>query len=313
MKSSAQEEVIDLNELAQPPAAPVKPSVETSVSVETAVSVGGQSEVLPAPLNELIEQIPLTQQDGVISLFVELNRLLKYIDLIKEDIERERELHKAILIFGSIKVRAEALFYKVGQLAAQVSEEHADLHNALEGMSFALRHELRRVFDGKILSLKGEGSNQFSRAEITRAYGILHNCFQQSTIVLAQVFDPMLDGKVIFEDYKLKHEQSVILFRELNLLLQKLRKVDADAGILQKTYFINSLKQFQRETMHFLMHRDWEEFEDYVKEVVKTYDEMGDLAPVLHRLTIYFETLLKQISLRTVLNEANICAAEMTS
>src|SRR3982750_331914 len=140
MKSSAQEEVIDLNELAQPPAAPVKPSVETSVSVETAVSVGGQSEVLPAPLNELIEQIPLTQQDGVISLFVELNRLLKYIDLIKEDIERERELHKAILIFGSIKVRAEALFYKVDQLAAQVSEEHADLHNALEGMSFALRH-----------------------------------------------------------------------------------------------------------------------------------------------------------------------------
>src|SRR5437764_386860 len=118
MKSSAQEEVIDLNELAQPPAAPIESSVET------AVSVGGQSEVLPTLLNELIEQIPLTLQDGVLYFFVELNRLLKYSDLIKEDIERERELHKAILIFGSIKVRAEALFYKVEQLAAQVSEEY---------------------------------------------------------------------------------------------------------------------------------------------------------------------------------------------
>jgi hypothetical protein len=233
--------------------------------------------------------------------------------LIKEDIEHERELHKAILIFGSIKVRAEALCYKVEQSAVRVGQENEDLRNALEGMSFALRHELRRLFDGKILSLKGEGQNQFSRAEITRAYGILHNCFQQSTIVLAQVFDPMLDGKKIFEDYKLKQEQSIILYRELTLLLQKLRKVEGDAGILQKTHFINSLKQFQRDTMHFLMHRDWEEFESHVREVVKTYDEMGDLAPIFHRLTIYLDTLLKQISLRTVLNENSVSVSEMTS
>lgn len=311
MKSSAQEEIIDLTELRQPRPAPVQ--APPSPPAETAVSAGEKGKALPAPLADLIEQIPPALHSETLHFFVELNHLLTYLNLIKEDIERERELHKAILIFGSIKVRAEALFYKVGQFAAQVRAEHADLHNALEGISFALRHELRRVFDEKLLSLKGAGANQFSRAEITRAYGILYNCFQQSTIVLAQVFDPVLDGKVIFEDYKVKHEQSVILFRELTLLLQKLRKIDEGAGILQKTYFINSLKQFQQETMHFLMHRDWEEFESHVNEVVQTYDEMGDLVTVFHKLAVYLETLLKQISLRTVLNETKISVAELTS
>src|ERR1043165_1372875 len=249
----------------------------------------------------------------MLHLFVELHHLLAYLNLIKEATERERELDKAMLIFGSIRVRAEALFHRVSQFAGQVSKEHEDLHNALEGMSFAFRHELRRVFNERFLSQKEAVAHQLSRAEITRAYGILHNCFQQSTIVLAQVFNPLLDGKVIFEDYKVKHEQSVILHRELTLLLQKLRKISEGAGILQKTYFINSLRQFQQETMHFLMHRDWEEFESYVNEVVQAYDEMGDLVPVFHRLDIYLETLLKQISLRTVLQESNVSVAELTS
>jgi len=312
MKSSAQEETIDLSELTQFRPAPVQ-SPAPPAPVETTVSAGGKSNALPAPLSELIEQIPSTLRGDTHYFFVELNHLLAYLNLIKEDIERERELHKAILIFGSIKVRAETLFYRVDQFAVQVRAKHEDLYSALEGISFALRHELRRVFEGKILNLKGSGTNQFSRAEITRAYGILYNCFQQSTIVLAQVFDPVLDGKVIFEDYKVKHEQSVILYRELTLLLQKLRKIGEGAGILQKTYFINSLKQFQQETMHFLMHRDWEEFESHVNEVVQAYDEMGDLVPVFHKLDIYLETLLRQISLRTVLHETNVSIAELTS
>jgi hypothetical protein len=307
MKSSADEIIIDLNELARPVVTPIQPPAQP------AAPISGQSIVLPEALADLIEQVPATLQSRVLHFFVELNHLLKYLDLIKEDIERERTLQKAILIFGSIKVRAEALCYKINQLATQVSEEQESLHSALGEVSFALEHELRRVFEEKFLSHKGEEQNQFSRAEISRAYGILHNCCQQSIIVLAQVFEPMLDGKEIFEDYKVKHEQSVILYRELTLLLQKLRKVERDAGILQKTHFINSLKQFQRDTMHFLMHRDWEEFEGHVKEVSKTYDEMGDLAPIFHKLAIYLETLLTQVSLRTVLKETNICAAEMTS
>lgn len=305
MRSSADEITIDLNELIAPPAPPVQPPPQI------AAPAGGQSPTLPAALGELIEQIPVALRSGVTHLFVELNHLLKYLDLIKEDIEREKTLSKAILIFGSVKVRAEALAHQVDQLKAQAGEVHHSLGSALEGMAFSLSHELRRVLSEKLLGRKGQ--KKISRTEVTRAYGILHNCFQQSTIVLAKVFDPVLDGKAIFEDYKLKHEQSVILHRELTLLLQKLRKVGENAGILQKTYFINSLKQFQQETMHFLIYRDWEEFENHVREVIKTYDEMGDLAPVFHRLSIYLETLLAQVGLRTVLKEEGISAAEMIS
>lgn len=307
MKPSVYEEEIDLSELTSPPAISVKSTAET------ACSDGGNSQTLPEPLNELIGQIPAKLRPEVLYFFIELNHLLRYLDLIEEEIERKREMDKTVLIFRSIRVRAEALCQRVNQLAAQTLEEHKTLQEALEGIGFALRHELRKVFEEKFISQKEEEANQFFRTEITRHYSVLYNCFQQSIIVLAQVFDPMLDGKSIFEDYKVRYEQSVILYRELNLLLQKLRRVDKDAGFLQKTYFINSLKQFQQETMQFLMHRDWEEFENHVREVVETYDEMGDLVPVFLRLTIYLETLLRQVSLRNVLNETHIYTSEMTS
>ena len=125
------------------------------------------------------------------------------------------------------------------------------------------------------------------------------------------MFDPTLNGNVLFEDHKLKQEQSVTLYRELTLLLHKIRRVESGAGILQQLYFINSLKQFHRETMHYLMHRDWAEFESFVNEIVKTYDEAGDLSPVFHRFSGYLETLLNHVSMRAVLNDKPLCPTTM--
>jgi len=303
MKSSLQEETIDLSNLVQPVA-----SVGSSGSgAAHPVAPNKEKAGLEQLFNELVEQIPPPLQAGLLHVFTELRQLLAYCALIEDDITQERDLRRAVTIFRAIHKRALSLIEKTNALAVQARARQQALSEALEGTGFALRHELRRVFEGGALSQGAPTGTPLSRSELTRAYGLLNNCFQQSTITLAQVFDPTLNGNALFEDHKLKQEQSITLYRELTLLLHKIRRVESGAGILQKLYFINSLRQFQRETMHYLMHRDWAEFESFVNEVVKTYDEAGDLAPVFHRFSGYLETLLNHVSMRAVLSDKPMC------
>jgi hypothetical protein len=141
-----------------------------------------------------------------------------------------------------------------------------------------------------------------TRAELTRAYGLLHNCFQQSIITLAQTFNPKLDGAILFDDYKIKVEQSIELDRELASLLQQVRRAEKEAGVLLKLSLINRVKMFRDHTMHYLMYKDWEVFEGFVAEIVKTYDAMENLAPVMHKFGSYLETLLQHVRMRAVLS-----------
>lgn len=310
MKSNAQEEIIDLSELVRPPTFPSPPPQEDSPAVSQDSSAGGQAVVLEEYLSDLFLLIPPPIRVETLHIFTELHHLLRYLDLIENGISQERELGKTILIFEVVNKRAHSLINAISALAAQVGQSYQTLGETLEGINFALQHELRSVFNGKVLALKSKSPKQSSRSELTRLYGILHNCFQQSTITLAQVFDPQLDGKAIFEDYKIKQEQSVILQRELTILLNKIHRVENEDGILQKVYFINSLKQFQQDTMPFLMHRDWGEFEGFVNEIIQTYEEMGNLDPVFKRFSSYLETLLKHVNLRSVLNDKSVCDVE---
>jgi hypothetical protein len=162
---------------------------------------------------------------------------------------------------------------------------------------------MHRVYDIEAKGLDGPGGVQFSRSALTRAYGLLQNCFQQSVITLTQVFNPTLDGGELFEEYKARGEQSLILRKELMMLLQKVRGITNESGVLQTLNVINNLKRFRLEAMHFLMYRDWEEFEAFVDEIITTYDEAGDLHCVLDRFTPYLETLINHVNMRTVLND----------
>ena len=85
-------------------------------------------------------------------------------------------------------------------------------------------------------------------------------------------------------------------------LLQKVRGLTKESGVLQMLNVINSLKRFRQETMHFLMYRDWGEFEAFVDEIITTYDEAGNLTLVLNKFVPYLETLINHVNMRAVLS-----------
>lgn len=305
MKSNLQEEIIDLSALVR--------SAADSAELPSATASANQEANLQPDGDTPAEIVPLDLHEELHGLFKEFRHLLRYLKLIEGNIMQEGGLHKTVLIFRLIYERSLFLIDRMNTLAAQVGSDHAPLRDAIDATGFALKHEIRRVYEVEAAGLSKAGNTRFSGSELIRAYRLLQNCFQQSAIALTQVLNPRLNGETLFEDYKVKREQSLVLYRELMLLLQKVCGIEKEAGVLQMLNVITSLKRFRQEIMHFLMYKDWEEFENFVDEIEKTYDDERNLAPVLHRFALYLETLLKHVSMRAVLNDKHLRPTEISS
>ncbi|MCA1591731.1 MAG: hypothetical protein LC754_03575 [Acidobacteria bacterium] len=287
------EEEIDLDELRQ----------ESQDAPEsTAPLYFPRAIPLPPRILELLNLVqPISLCITIIPIFTELARVLNYLSLIENCLTEDKTLQKSTLIFKLVYEKTLSLLNYINEQALPVVDLNEHVRDVLDGMSFAIGHELHRVFRDEVPTLNTYQYSQISRAELIRAYGLLHNCFQQSTLTLARAFDPTLDGAQLFEDHKTKVEQSLVLYGELFSLLQKVNGAERASGVLPKHALVNHLEHFRDETMHFLIYRDWVEFEAFVDEIKKSYDDDGDLAPVLHRFGSYLEALIYHVSMRDVL------------
>jgi hypothetical protein len=299
MKSNIQEEIIDLSELLRPavvdfaepaPAPPPPPRAQSSEMKQ------------PPPVEAPAKQIQFPADEAVQPISNELRSLLNHLKIVEDALMQGGDIQRTVVVFKLIHQRVLSVIEKIEALRSVLGTDHQRLREALDTTSFALKHEMRRVYDVEAKGLGELGGVRFSRSTLTRAYGLLQNCFQQSVITLTQVFNPALEGGELFEDYKARGEQSLVLRRELTVLLKKVRGITKDSGVLQMLNVINTLKRFRLETMHFLMYRDWEGFEAFVDEIITTYDEAGDLDPVIKRFAPYLETLINHVNMRTVLN-----------
>ena len=175
------------------------------------------------------------------------------------------------------------------------------LYAVLDGMSFALRHEVRRVFEDDLRDLSSEDTHEITQAKIADAHRILTNCLQQSIITLAQVFDPRLDGRQLFDNSQARLKQSLLLCKDLWTMLNLVRRAkrNFDADLINQV--VDCVKAFRNGSMHYLMYRDWGHFERIVEQLECSLRGEIESGPVLHQFLTYLETLLGQVKLRAVL------------
>lgn len=295
MKSYIQEEMIDLDELLRPAGDIVKPAPARSFQTH-------HSEIKVQQAAASAEPMQASADEALQTVSTELLSLLNHLKIIEGALTQGGDIQRTVVVFKLIKDRTLLLIGKIEKLMGPWDASHEAARVALDTTSFALKHELRRVYEVEVKGLGELGGPQFSRAALASAYGLLQNCFQQSALTLTQVYNPTLEGEELFEDYKARGEQSLILRRELRTLLQKVRGITKESGVLQMLNVINSLQRFRQETMHFLMYKDWEEFEAFVNEITATYDEAGNIEVVLNKFAPYLETLLNHVNMRAVLN-----------
>jgi hypothetical protein len=273
-------------------------ALRTHAGVDGCATATTLHEQLTALLEDIDEQM---LRALMLRIFSDLTRLLEYLRMAETALERERAPLENISFFTFVHEEARALQIFIENRALRSQEcRRAHLTGALDGVSFALRHELRRVYEQELCLLSASEPERITRGRLTHARGLLVNCFQQSLIILAQAFDPSLTGTQLFNDLPTRVEQSLVLRRDLWTLVQLARRAEADAALESTIAFIQYLETFRHGSMHFLMYKDWQVYERFVDEVMAT-GSIAEIAPVLNRFACYLETLFGQVRMRAVL------------
>ncbi len=256
-----------------------------------------------ALLHTLVKTVePARAREAVRCVFDDLNRLLGYVEQLKAALGSAGGAAHAPVILEAL--RAEAL----AASAALDSECEADylsaeLSEELERTGFAVRHELRAVFGRLLVGVEFVEDPAESRARLGEAHDLLRNCFQQSTVSLAQLLRPSFDGADIFEDLRLKRENSRRLYEDLDALLRSARNAERRTDRLSLTLFNARLEHFRCDSMRHLMQKDTETCLGFVEDF-RALRADGD-APrfFLHRFSCYLEILVKHVGMRSVLSK----------
>jgi hypothetical protein len=285
-----------------PPAAPPSNTYAAPPAYRPTATKRPPLPELPSPFAEIVAKV---SDDRLRSLSAStLVRIMKLLDALRA-VEEALTRHKVLTVgalFAGVRVQATSLLSYLTEAVVRGEGLDEEFREVLDGIRFVMAHEMGKVFSYEFPGLTDEGPSTFTRAELTRAWGLLHNCLQQTAITLARTIEPTATGQQLFEDYRSKTENSLTLYREMQLLLQKVKTAQKANGILLKHSLVRHLEHFREETMHFLMYKDWGEFGRFVDDVKRAFEEMEEFDCVLHGFAQYLSTLIHHVGMREVLS-----------
>ena len=144
-------------------------------------------------------------------------------------------------------VRCEALATAGGLDYFCACREAPDaLTEELERTSFAVRHELRAVFERLLPAAQAAAEEGEARTILSEAHDLLRNCFEQSTVSLARAFRADVDAGDIFEEIRAKRDNSVRLYEDLEALLRSARYAEWHEGVEALVNLSERLELFRR-------------------------------------------------------------------
>lgn len=254
-------------------------------------------------LQDITKQI---EQEGLVvdlsAIFSTLILLLEHLQFVEDFMRRDLPLKQTLPIFTLIRQETRTLIDMIEQCAAQLDQTYDALFNALDGTGYAVSMEMQKVFAHELNGFAALKQAPPIYTKTENAYGLLRDCFQQSIISLAQVFNPTLDGTRLFNGFQTKLQQSLMIRRDLWTLLLNVRRAETERDRRPIAPLIELLTSFQEGSLRFLMYKDWEACRGFVEEVIAARGA-AELAPVLHRFGTYLQTLLGQINMRVVLSD----------
>ncbi|HZH31779.1 MAG TPA: hypothetical protein VEY11_13530 [Pyrinomonadaceae bacterium] len=276
---------------------PYPEGAEISLSTEMQAAAEG---MLAEPLVTLVEQLkPASLSLTMRRVFTDLARLLDYLRLIEKKVQQDQLLASTFSVFTNIHKESLTLIEQIDADMLHLEGASEELLSTLDGISYAIGHEIGRVYGFELVGVNDPQASPI-RGKLERAHGLLRNCFQQSTIALTQVFNPSLDGEELFNDFHARREEALTLYRDLWNLVGLARRAEQECDQFSVALLLAHLKRFRAGSMCYLMYRDWEEYERFVRQVTAAR-RILEIGPALEGLTCYLETLLGQVRLRSVL------------
>ena len=261
-------------------------------------------------LLSILESIePDATREFVRGVFVDLRRLLGYLDRAKAAVSLGGPADEAHFIFEVVRCEALATAGALDYFCACL-EAPDELSEELERVSFAVRHELRAVFERLLPAARVTAKAEEAHTLLSDAHDLLRNCFEQSTVSLARTFRADVDAADLFEDIRAKRDNSLRLYEDLDALLRSAHYAEWHGEAEALVNFSERLELFRAGSMRHLMQKDQETCRDFIDGLtLPMLSNRRSFRLYLHRFTCYLEILLKHVSMRSVLAEASLSAA----
>jgi hypothetical protein len=250
-----------------------------------------------------IEQPPIRTIVG--SVFQDLLRLLECLDLIQSHVRQADKADETLALFQLIHSEALSLISNIKTEALAAEEIDGNLAETLDGISFAVEHDLKRVFESPIDVQPSNEQQHMLIGKLIRSYDLLTNCLQQSTITLAGVFDCSFIDSKLFTNSDERLRESLQLCAALSELLQSVERTEQQLDHQSCALLNSALSVFRADSMQFLMYSDWPEFESFCERIGAAAENIASEAALLHQFHCYLETLLGQVRMRAVFADAS--------
>ena len=243
----------------------------------------------------------------VAKVFLEFFRLLHYLRYASPEHRGEEDLKNSILIFSLITAETRLLLVYLERHVLPGLEKDSPLQQLYDSFVYCIPLELKKVINTELLDLSVSHQTESVRARVENSHGILTDCFQQSVVQLAQVFDAKVTGSDVFDDFTEKLDQSVRLRDGLAELIKVLREFQAGKDEPAAQRMKEQISRFYDQNMRYLMYRDWSGFEIFFIEILKCTSVTG-LVQICHRFETFLMTLFREVSKRAILQNVPLRA-----
>jgi hypothetical protein len=269
------------------------------------VQTEGQREVqqnLKSEIDRVLSGINDPQLRNVSETILgEMVRFFDWLDRIENNLHKLDTLLESLSLLEVLEFEARSLVHYIEARAMKVADGNDRLHEVLDGITYGITHDLRRIFERELVRGVTEHSTPIVYGKILHAHGLLTNCFQQSTITFLQVFNPSLNAASLFNDIESRLKQSLVLCKDLSSLMRfvRLSQANSDPDVLRTV--VDRILEFRDGSMHYLMYKDWRGYESLALEVITAIENNLDSKPLLHRFITYLELLYGHVKMRAVL------------
>lgn len=261
----------------------------------------GEQFLPPAMDGLLIENNPPAHVEFDLKLILpRIGKILKWLSVINELIRGDKPLKPALLLFARVYELVQEMVNFINSRLMRFPNDEDPLYGAMDGASYVASIELRKVYRQELVGVTEIRPTPQVRARIEAAYGLLNDSFQQTLIGFAQLVKPEIEPHELFPVYQIKLEQSLVLRQDLWAIMEAVLTAEQNPDTYPMDILSQRLTDFTDTTMRYLLYKDWETFERFVEEVVRTKNKK-DLVPILHRFGAYLETLFGQVNMRAVL------------
>lgn len=235
------------------------------------------------------------------TILLEMLRFFDWLGRIENNLQKLDTLLESLSLLEVLEFEARSLTDFIETRAIRITKGNERLHDVLDGITYGINHDLRRIFERELVRGVTEQSIPIVYGKILHAHGLLTNCFQQSTITLLQVFKPTVDGAKLFNDVELRLQQSLTLCKDLSSLMRfvRLAQANTDPDVLRSVTV--RILEFRDGSMHYLMYKDWRGYEKLALEVITAIENNLDPKDLLHRFICYLELLYGHVKMRAVL------------